>query len=146
MEQRLSVITLGVDDLATQTAFYKNQLGWTAVAENKDIVFFKMNGFLFSLLDRKALAAGSGMPAAGSGFRAITLSINMPTKKQVDEMHETLRNKNVKILKSPEYTPFGGYYFTFADAENNVLEVAYNPYIPLDENGDVITHHSIDNL
>lgn len=146
MEQRLSVITLGVDDLAAQTAFYKTKLGWTAVAENKDIVFFKLNGFLFSLLDRKALAEGAGVSATGSGFRGLTLSYNLPEKAQVDQLYTALQQQGVHILKAPVETPFGGYYFTFADPELNVLEVAFNPYIPLDHDSNVITHRSIENL
>jgi len=146
MDQRLSVITLGVNDLEAQKKFYKQQLGWQPVAENKDIVFFKMNGFLFSLFSRTALATGSGTTPQGSGFRALTLSINVPTEKEVDRQFASLKAKDIKILKSPEHTPFGGYFFTFTDPENNMLEIAYNPYIPLDADGNVITHKSIDDL
>ena len=146
MDQRLSVITLGVDNLPAQKEFYQSKLGWKPVAENKDIVFFKMNGFLFSLLDRKTLAEGSGVTAEGSGFRSITLSYNVPTKEEVDEFYTTLKSNEVKILKEPSPTPFGGYYFMFTDLENNVLEVAYNPYIPLDDKGNTVTHKNIDNL
>jgi len=146
MEQRLSVITLGVDNLAAQKEFYKSKLGWRAVAENKDIVFFKLNGFLFSLFDRKQLAESSGVEAAGSGFRSFTISYNVSSKEEVDNMFSKFRADGVSILKSPTETPFGGYYFIFSDLENNVLEVAYNPYVPLDDDGNVITHKSIDNL
>ena len=146
MEQRLSVITIGVDDLALQRAFYTERLEWKPVAENKDIVFFRLNGLLFSLFHRKALAQGSGINDTGSGFRSLTLSQNVPHKSQVDELYETLKGRGVKILTPPSPTPFGGYYFTFADAESNVLEVAYNPYTPLDEAGNVRTHLSIDDL
>ena len=146
MEQRLSVITIGVDNLSSQTDFYKSKLGWKAVAENKDIVFFKLNGFLFSLFDRKNLAEGSGVSTDGKGFRSMVMAYNVPSKEQVDEVYKQFQNKGIKILKAPGPTPFGGYYFVFADPEENVLEVAFNPYIPLDEKGDVITHESIDDL
>ncbi|WP_373331535.1 VOC family protein [Salmonirosea aquatica] len=146
MDQRFSVITLGVDNLPAQLAFYKTKLGWESVAENKTIVFFKMNGFLFSLLDRKALAEGSGVQAEGQGFRSITLSYNVSSTEQVDQLHEQFKANGITILKAPTDTPFGGYYFTFADLENNVLEVAYNPYIPQDDTGNMLTHYNIDNL
>lgn len=146
MEPRLSVITLGVDNLAAQTEFYKTTLGWEAAAENKDIVFFKLNGLLFSLLDRKTLAEGSGVDASGSGFRSITLSYNVSTKEEVDERYQKLKAKGVTFFKTPGPTPFGGYYFTFSDPEHNVLEISYNPYIPLDDAGNVVTHKNIDNL
>ncbi|MBL4675313.1 MAG: VOC family protein [Mucilaginibacter sp.] len=146
MSQKISVITLGVEDLELQKTFYKNQLGWIPEAENKDIIFFKMNGFLFSLFNRKALADGAGVSADGSGFRALTLSMNVPTEHEVDEIFSLFKAKGIAIVKAPEKTPFGGYYFTFADPEKNVWEITYNPYIPLDDDGNVITHKSIDNL
>lgn len=146
MDQRLSVITLGTDDLTAMMSFYVDKLGWQPVAQNKDIVFFKMNGFLFSLFDRKTLAAGAGVSATGSGFRALTLSYNVESKQEVDGLFDELKTKGVNILAKPQDTPFGGYFFCFADVENNVLEVTYNPYIPLDESGNTITHRSIDQL
>lgn len=146
MEQRLSVITLGVNNLPAQVDFFKKKIGWKAVAENKDIIFFKMNGFLFSLLDKKVLAEGAGINPEGSGFKSLTLSCNVSTKEQVDELYKQYQAKEVRILKPPSATPFGGYYFTFSDPEDNVFEVAFNPYIPLDESGNTITHKSIDHL
>ncbi|GAB3702108.1 VOC family protein [Spirosoma flavus] len=146
MDQRLSVITLGTDDLAAMKNFYSETLGWQTEAENKDIVFYKMNGFLFSLFDRKSLAQGAGVSATGNGFRALTVSYNVNSKEEVDVLFDELHAKRVKILAEPQDTPFGGYFFCFADVEDNVLEVAYNPYIPLDENGNVITHKNIDDL
>ena len=146
MDQKLSVVTLGVDDLPAQKEFYMRKIGWQPVAENKDIIFFKLNGFLLSLMDRKGLAQGSGVDASGSGFRSFTLSYNVEDKSDVDKFFEKLKASGVKIVKEPGPTPFGGYYFVFADLENNILEIAYNPYIPLDDAGNVITHKKIDHL
>ncbi|MBD2753030.1 VOC family protein [Spirosoma validum] len=146
MEQRLSVITLGVDDLAAMKQFYSEIIGWPTVAENKDIVFYTLNGFLFSLFGRTSLAKGAGLAPEGSGFRSFTLAYNVPTRQEVDHLFEELKKKNVHMLGEPQNTPFGGYFFYFTDPESNVLEVAYNPYIPLDEQGNVITHNSIDDL
>ncbi|MBD2701472.1 VOC family protein [Spirosoma sp. BT702] len=146
MDQRLSVITLGTDNLAAMKSFYSEKLGWQTEAENKDIVFYKMNGFLFSLFDRNSLATGAGVSATGNGFRSLTLSCNVNSKEEVDVLFKELNAKEVKILNEPQDTPFGGYFFCFADVEDNVLEVAYNPYIPMDERGNVITHKNIDNL
>ncbi|RYY54962.1 MAG: VOC family protein [Chitinophagaceae bacterium] len=146
MDARLSIITIGVDDMTAQKAFYKDILGWKPEAENKDIVFFKLNGILLSLFDRKTLAGGVGMSPDGSGFRAITLSQNVSTEEEVNKAYNELKGKGVRILVPPTTTPFGALYFAFADTEDNVLEVTYNPYTPLDAAGDVITHHNIDNL
>ncbi|GAB3954585.1 VOC family protein [Spirosoma harenae] len=146
MNQRLSVITLGADDLTAMKAFYSEKLGWKIEAENKDIVFYKLNGFLFSLYSRTSLATGAGLSASGNGFRSLTLSCNVETKREVNALFDELKKKDIKMLTEPQDTPFGGYFFYFADVEDNVLEVAYNPYIPLDENGNAITHKSIDHL
>jgi uncharacterized protein len=146
MDQRLSVLTLGTNDLAAMRSFYSYKLGWQTVAENKDIVFYKMNGFLFSLFDRNRLATGAGVPAQGAGFRALVLSYNVHARQEVDELLDQLTAKGVKILTAPQDTPFGGYFFYFADIEDNVLEVAYNPYVLLDAAGNVLTHQSIAHL
>ncbi len=73
MEQRLSVITIGADDLSAMNAFYTNVLGWKPEAENKEIVFFKMNGFMFSLFGRKQLAKNLGISYEASGFHSFIL-------------------------------------------------------------------------
>lgn len=146
MDQRLSVLTLGTNDLSSMKSFYSEKLGWQTVAENKDIVFYKLNGFLFSLFDRNSLAAGAGVSAKGEGFRSLVLSYNVNSKEEVDELLEQLTAKGVRSLTGTQDTPFGGYFFYFADIEDNVLEVAYNPYVLLDAEGNVITHESIDHL
>ncbi|GAB4038077.1 VOC family protein [Spirosoma gilvum] len=146
MNQRLSVITIGTDDLAAMKRFYSETLGWQPVAENKDIVFYKMNGFLFSLFDRASLAEGVGVSAEGAGFRSFTMAYNVGSKQEVDDLFDELKAKRVTILKEPHDTIFGGYFFYFADPENNILEVAYNPFVPLDESGNVLTHRNIDDL
>ncbi|WP_162388238.1 VOC family protein [Spirosoma endbachense] len=146
MNQRFSVITIGTDDLAAMKRFYSEKLGWQSVAENKDIVFYKMNGFLFSLFDRTSLASGAGISADGAGFRSFTFSYNVRSIQDVDALFDELMERGVNTLGKPQNTPFGGYFFCFTDVEDNVLEVAYNPYIPLDESGNTITHNNIDNL
>lgn len=146
MQQRLSVITLGVEDLQTMKNFYRDKFGWEPVAENKDIVFFKLNGLLFGLFGRKEMAETAGMSPEGSGFRPLTLAYMVGSKKEVVDLYTSLKNKGVKIVREPEEPPIGGYYFLAADPEGNVWDIAYNLFIPLDENGNVITHKSIDHL
>ena len=146
MDQRLTVLTLGVDNLSLQRDFYESKLGWLPVAANPDIVFYQLNGLLFSMCSRPMLASGAGVPAAGSGFRSFSLSYNVSAKDSVDVLYKDFTAKSVSILQAPAATPFGGYYFTFSDAEHNVWEIAYNPYIPLNSAGDPTTHHNIDNL
>ncbi|GAB3316941.1 VOC family protein [Larkinella ripae] len=146
MEQRLSVITLAADNLSAMREFYVETLGWQPVAENGDIIFFKCNGFLFSIGKREQLAPLIGVRPDGTGFRSFTFGYNVPTKPEVDDWFETLKAKGVSIHQEPTETFFGGYFFYFSDVEGNVLEIAYNPYIPLDEVRNVVTHHNIDDL
>ncbi|MFC5410194.1 VOC family protein [Larkinella bovis] len=146
MEQRLSVITIAADDLPAMRQFYVETIGWQPVAENRDIVFFRCNGFLLSIGKREQLAPLIGVSPDGSGFRSFTFGYNVPTKAEVDTCFQDFKAKGVTILREPTDTFFGGYFFYFADIEGNVLEVAYNPYIPLDAAGNAVTHHPIDHL
>jgi hypothetical protein len=126
--------------------FYEENLGWKPVAENKDIIFYQMNGFLFSIGKRKALADFIGVPPAGSGFRAVTIGYNVSTEQEVRTIYEKLKAKGVKILKAPTVPPFGGLFFYFEDIEGNIIEVAYSTFIPLDEQHNAVGHRSIDHL
>lgn len=146
MQQRLSVITLGVEDLQAMRNFYTEKFGWETVAENKDIVFFKLNGFLFGLYGRKEMAEAAGASPEGTGFRPLTLAYMVESKKEVEDLYTSLKSKGVKIVREPEVPPIGGYYFLMADPEGNIWDIAHNLFIPLDENGNVITHKSIDHL
>lgn len=146
MESRLSVITLAVDDLGLMRDFYCEKIGWKPVAENADIVFFQLNGFILSIGKKKDLADFIGVNPDGTGFRAFTLGYNVSTKEEVDLLYTQFQNNEVKVLKEPTEAPFGAYFFYFSDPEGNVLEVAYNPFIPLDEKGNTLTHLSIDHL
>lgn len=146
MEQRLSIITLGADSLQAMRNFYVEKFGWKPVAENKDIIFFKMNGLLFGLFGRKDLADFHETTPEGSGFRPLTLAYLVNSKEEVESMYALMKKRGVKIIKEPSKPSFGGLYFLIADIERNVWDISYNPLIPLDENGNVITHKSIDHL
>jgi catechol 2,3-dioxygenase-like lactoylglutathione lyase family enzyme len=147
MDQRLSIITLAADSLQAMRSFYVEKFGWKPVAENQDIIFFKLNGFLFGLYGRKDLAKFNNTSPEGSGFRPFNLLYMVDSKEKVEEIYNDLKSKGVKIVQEPKEPPvIGGYYFLFADVEGNIWEVAYSLFVPLDEDGNVITHKSIDNL
>ena len=146
MEQRLSVLTIGANDLHAMRKFYEENFGWKPVAANKDIVFYKMNGFLFSIGKRTDLANFIGIDSHGSGFRSVTLGYNVRTEDEVRMLYKQLKDKGVKILKEPTEPPFGGLFFYFEDIEGNILEIAYSTFIPLDGENNAIDHHSIDDL
>jgi predicted enzyme related to lactoylglutathione lyase len=145
MEQRISVLTIGVDDLNAMKNFYGQVLGWTTVAESKEIAFYKLNGFLLSICDRKSLAKFIGIDPNGSGFRSVTIGYNVDSKEEVLAIYDQLKSK-VNILKEPTEPPFGGLFFYFSDIEGNILEVAYNSFITLDIDKNVANHKSIDHL
>lgn len=138
MDQRLSLITLGVTNLKKMRDFYTNQFGWQPMQETGDIVFFKLNGILLALFPTDELAADAGVPSDGSGFRGITLAHNLNSEEAVDQLFEKLSARGVKVVKRPEKVFWGGYSGYVADPENNLWEIAYNPFLELDTNGNIV--------
>jgi uncharacterized protein len=139
MEQRLNIITLGVNDLSSMTAFYQNVFGWEkSEMKNENISFFKLNGILLGLFERKALAEDATIDYHGEGFKGFTLAYNARDEKEVDDIINDLGAKGAKIIKAPHHVFWGGYSGYVADLEENLWEVAYNPYLPLAENGSVL--------
>lgn len=146
MDQRLSILTLGVHDLAAMREFYESKFGWTPVAANKDIVFFKLNGCLFSLFGKESLALDANMPDDRGGAMACSFAYLVPTEAEVDVLFELLERRGVTIVKRPQKTFFGTYTGHVADIEGNLWDIGYNPYIELDAHGNVMTHKDIQHL
>jgi len=146
MEQRISVLSIGADDLTAMRNFYEETLEWKPVAENKDIVFYKMNGFLFSIGKRKDLANFIGVNPDGIGFRGVTFGYNVSTEIEVRELYKQLKTKGVKILNEPTAPPFGGLFFYFEDIEGNILEIACNTFVSLDKENNAVDHKPINHL
>ncbi|NBC25621.1 MAG: VOC family protein [Bacteroidetes bacterium] len=138
MEQRLNIITLGVRDLNESIQFYENLLGWQRMDwESDNIAFFKLNGLILSLFPADDLAKDAGVASDGHGFKKFTLAYNARSEKEVDDIMQTLERKNVTIVKQPENVFWGGYSGYFADPDDNLWEVAYNPFLQLDDQGSV---------
>ena len=138
MEQRLSIITLGVANLKNATDFYVDKFGWEKSSfSNDNISFFVLNGIQLALFERTELAKDAGLPPEGTGFKAMTIAYNTRSKIEVDELILSLKNKGVKILKEPVDTNWGGYSSYIADLDNNVWEIAYNPYVKMDKQGNI---------
>lgn len=146
MEQRVSVLTIAADNLPAMQKFYEQVLGWKPVAANKDIVFYQLNGFLLSLCKRPGLAKFVGISPEGSGFRGVTIGYNVRSEQEVRDIHARLKAQGVDVLQEPTAPPFGGLFFYFKDVEGNILEVAYNTYIPFDEKNNAVGHKPIDQL
>ncbi|WP_430966556.1 VOC family protein [Spongiimicrobium sp. 2-473A-2-J] len=138
MEQRLTIVGLGVADLKVSTAFYEENFGWKKMdTNNEGISFFQLNGLLLSLYPREKLAEDAGVASEGSGFKAFSLAYNTRTKEEVDALIEQLESKGVTIVKKPEEVFWGGYSSYISDPDGNLWEIAYNPYLPIDEKGNV---------
>jgi uncharacterized glyoxalase superfamily protein PhnB len=138
MEQRITIISLGVENLETSTKFYLDCFGWQKTAQsNDDITFIKLNGSLLSLYNREKLAEDAIVDPKGSGFKGVTLAYNCRSEAEVDETIEMLRKKDVKIVKEPQKVFWGGYSGYIADPDGHLWEIAYNPFLPMDKDGNV---------
>jgi catechol 2,3-dioxygenase-like lactoylglutathione lyase family enzyme len=150
MEQRVSVITLGVADLARARAFYE-ALGWvTGAAPEDDVVFFQAGGMVLALWGRDKLAQDSGVSdqvgsrekgrvsdLLGGGWGGVTLAHNVASPSQVDAVIEEARAAGATIVREPATTFWGGYSGIFSDPEGHPWEVAHNPHWAIDPDGSV---------
>ena len=132
--QRVTLITLGVDDVAAATAFY-GRLGWTATERTDDVVFFQLHGMVLGLFGREPLAADQGRPRAQLGTGAMTLAQNFATEAEVDAAYKAALGAGATALKAPEKVFWGGYSGYYADPDGHVWEVACNPFWPLNDDG-----------
>ncbi len=133
--QRVTLITLGVEDLAAARAFYR-ALGWQEHPSSQDgVAFYQMHGTVFGLFGRAALAADQGRPGATLGTGAATLAQNFATEAEVDAAYAAALAAGATGLKKPEKVFWGGYSGYWADPDGHVWEVAMNPYWPLAEDG-----------
>lgn len=144
MEQRITVLTIGAQDLTLMRNFYEDVLGWQPVAQNEDIVFYQMNGFLISLSKKAGLETFIGVELGTRG--PVTIGYNVDTEAEVLEVYNQLVASGVKILKRPTEPPFGGLFFYFQDIEGNILEVACNRFVLLDTEKNAIGHLPIEDL
>lgn len=139
MNSHVSIIGLGVKDLTVSTSFYSNVFGWNPTsATNENITFYQLNGILLSLYPKDKLAEDAGVPAVGSGFNGFSLAHNLTSEKAVNDLFDELISKGVSVIKSPEKVFWGGYSGYIADPDGNLWEIAYNPYMEMDSNGNVI--------
>jgi predicted lactoylglutathione lyase len=140
MNPRLSFLTLGVLDLKLMSDFYKEKFGWIPHKEMDDIVFFKMNGFILALYPSEELAKDAQIKNTGNGWKQFSFSINFNSTEEVDQEVSRLKNAGVKVLKEPQSVFWGGYNAYIEDPESNLWEFAYNPFLELDKEGNVLLH------
>ena len=127
MEPRISVITLGVDDMERATRFYRDGLGLPMRDDKPPVVYFQLHGSWLALYPRKALARYANVPANGEGFAAITLSCNVASKEEVDNTVAAAEQAGATVVNPPRTVAWGGYSAWFADPDNHLWEIVYNP-------------------
>ncbi len=132
--QRVTLITLGVADLAAAKAFYA-RLGWAEHGAQDGVAFYQMNGLVLALFGAADLAADQGRARAVLGTGAITLAQNFATGAEVDAAYATALAAGATALKAPEKVFWGGYSGYWADPDGHVWEVAMNPFWPLNADG-----------
>ncbi len=137
MDQRLSVVTLGVADLGRSRRFYEEGLGWTRGNHHEEVVFFQLHGAVLALFSRDSLAADAGLPAAGSGFSGVTLAYNARSREDVDAVLAQAERAGARIVKTARDVFWGGYSGYFADPDGHLWEVAWNPHWTLTPEGGV---------
>ena len=138
MKQHLHIVTLGVKDLEESKKFYTETLGWKqSSASNDGITFIQAGGVVLALFPREELAKDALVSAEGNGFAGFTLAQNVNSEKEVDDLIAELKSKGVQITKEPQTMFWGGYSSYFADPDGYLWEVAYNPFFPFDENGNL---------
>jgi catechol 2,3-dioxygenase-like lactoylglutathione lyase family enzyme len=126
MEQRVSLITLGVADLARARSFYE-ALGWTTGAKpDDDVVFFQAGGMVVALWDRDRLAEDTVM-LDGGGWGGITLAHNVRSPEEVDAVLSRAAAAGATIARPGAETFWGGYSGVFVDPEGHPWEIAHNP-------------------
>ncbi|KOX09196.1 VOC family protein [Micromonospora profundi] len=131
MEQRISLVTLGVTDVARAKAFYE-QLGWRG-QEVEETVFFQAGGLALVLWSRDKLAADAGITDPGTG--AMTLAQNVRSRAEVDELIAAAVKAGAEVTQPARETFYGGYAGCFADPDGHVWEIAWNPGFPLGPDG-----------
>jgi predicted lactoylglutathione lyase len=137
VEQRVSLVTLGVSDLARARAFYE-ALGWVTRAEpGDDVVFFQTGGMVVALWSREQLADDSGVDDSG-GWGGVTLAHNVRSPAEVDAVIDEARRAGARIAREGAETFWGGYSGVFVDPDGHPWEVAHNPRWTFADDGSIV--------
>ncbi|WP_035841902.1 VOC family protein [Kitasatospora azatica] len=133
---RISIVTLGVTDLARSAEFYA-ALGWQrSAASSPEIVWFRTADSALGLFPVDELAADAGIPPSGEpAFRGVTLAINLESPEAVDAALAVAVEAGASVVKPPAATDWGGYSGYFEDPDGHLWELAHNPFFPFTERG-----------
>lgn len=136
MEPRVSLVTLGVSDVARSRVFYE-RLGWAPSSQSTDdVVFFQAGGMVLALWSRDQLAEDSGV-IDGHGWGGVTLAHNVGAREEVDRVMSEAREAGAQIPREPAETFWGGYSGVFVDPDGHPWEVAHNPGWGIADDGSI---------
>jgi catechol 2,3-dioxygenase-like lactoylglutathione lyase family enzyme len=133
VEQRLSLVTLGVADLARAEAFY-TALGWERGNDEEEVAFFQCGGLVVALWDRGSLAEDSAVEDNG-GWGGVTLALNVRSPDEVDEVLDQAAGAGAVVGRRGAETAWGGYSGIFVDPDGHPWEVAHNPFWTVTDDG-----------
>ena len=135
MTAHISLITLGVADVAVATAFYEALGFHRSSASQESVSFFRAGGVELSVFGREPLAHDADVLADGHGFRGVTLAMNLPSPEAVDAEYARWVAVGAVPVKAPQTVFWGGYSSYVADPDGHLWELAHNPYVPLRADG-----------
>jgi catechol 2,3-dioxygenase-like lactoylglutathione lyase family enzyme len=136
VEQRLSLVTLGVSDLDAARAFYE-ALGWSPTPRGEGVVFFQAGCMVVALWSRAELAVDSAV-TDGGGWGGVTMAHNVRGPEEVDAVIDEARKAGATIAREPGETFWGGYSAVFVDPDGHPWEVAHNPYWTIADDGSIV--------
>jgi len=135
----INLVTLGVSDLERSKKFYCEGLGLPATEQaNEGIVFIPLSNIVLGLFPRSELAKDANVSPNGDGFRSVSLAHNVSSEDDVEAVLAEAKSAGATIVKPAEKVFWGGYSGYFSDPDGHLWEVAYNPFWPIDENGNVV--------
>lgn len=138
MEPRISLVTLGVDDLDRAVRFYEAMGLKRNQSITEGVAFFQMGGLVLGLWGREQLSSDAGIAGGKGGFSGVSLAYNTRTEAEVDEILATAERAGGHIVKPAQRAFWGGWYGYFADTEGHLWEVAHNPDFPIAEDGSIL--------
>lgn len=128
LQPRISMITLGVDDLPRAITFYEKGLGFPKLDSPPGVAFFTLNGTWLGLYGRDALATDAGVSGAGGGFSGTSLSYNVKSEGEVEKILQIAVDAGAALIKPAQKAHWGGFHGYFSDPDGHLWEVAYNPF------------------
>jgi uncharacterized protein len=131
---RISIVTLGVHDLGRAVSFYES-LGWVNSSPQPSIAFFQTADTVLALYPWHELADDATVPQEGSGFRGVTIALNLESPELVDAAVAAWVERGGSLVRAPHKAFWGGYSSYVADLDGHLFEIAHNPYVTFDASG-----------